>query len=403
MGTKILNIVAYAYVGKGISGGDRIFIECVKRWSGKDYTINVFTSKDGLNICKRYGLGLKNVTYIVLSPSKLDKFSLYLVYIIRLIKGSIIITRFVEKIKDAHVKIVVYSESDFWPDSIPAWILKMKFRKAKWVAGFYLFVSNPFSNESTYKGKRFLRGLFYYLSQIPVYWLVKKYADMVWVTNELDRWRFIDGEKLTPERVIAVRGGVDTKTPSQVLEPKEKKYDAVFIGRFCPEKGILELIDIWKYVCEMKRDAKLAVLGAGELEKKVEAKIIKYHLGNNIELLGFKDGVEKFKIIKESKVILHSSIYDSGGMAACEAMLCGLPGVCFDLLSLRVYYPKGMLKAPRGDLMAFAKNIINLLDDRELYNRMGKEALEFAKDWDWDKRAKELLNIIQRELFHTII
>ncbi|MEM0328470.1 MAG: glycosyltransferase [Thermoproteota archaeon] len=106
------------------------------------------------------------------------------------------------------------------PDSIPAWLLKIRFKRAKWIAGFYLFAPNPFSKESPYKGKRLLTGLLYCLSQIPVYWLAKKYADMVWVTNESDRWRFIDNRKLMPDRVIAVRGGVDTKTPVLIPEPK---------------------------------------------------------------------------------------------------------------------------------------------------------------------------------------
>jgi glycosyltransferase involved in cell wall biosynthesis len=394
MEKKILNIVAYAYVGKGISGGDRIFIECVKRWSGKDYTINVFTSKVGLELCKRYGLGLKNVTYIVLSPSKLEKSNLYLAYVIRLIKGSIIITRFLEKIKDT--KIVVYSESDFWPDSIPAWVLKMRFRRAKWIAAFYLFTSSPFSKGSLSKGFGRLRRLFYYLSQVPVYGLIRKYADMVWVTNELDRWRFIDGRRLTADKVIAIKGGVDVRTPSLVPEPMEKKFDTIFIGRLVPEKGVLELIDIWKYVCEKKKDAKLAILGSGPLNSQVQNKIRQYGLTDNIKTFGFVDGVEKFKIIKESKVVVHPSIIDSGGMAACEAMICGLPGVSFDLQSLKVYYPKGMLKTPSYDLKIFANNVLKLLDDESLYRNLSKEAIDFAKDWDWDKVAKEALNKVKK-------
>ena len=123
------------------------------------------------------------------------------------------------------------------------------------------------------------------------------------------------------------------------------------------------------------------------LEEEFEEKISKYGLENNIAFFGFKDGVEKLKIFKDSKVVVHPAIYDSGGMAACEAMACGLPGVSFDLPALKTYYPKGMLKTPCYDLKRLRRNILKLLNDEKLYERTAKDALEWAKEWDWDKRA----------------
>jgi len=218
---------------------------------------------------------------------------------------------------------------------------------------------------------------------------------MVWVTNEPDRWRFIDS-RLSPEKVVAVRGGVDVKTPASIPEPEKKRFDAVFIGRFHPQKGVLELVEIWRFVCEKRKFAQLAIIGIGELETDLRKKISNYGLENNIVLFGFKDGLEKLKIFKDSKVVVHPAIYDSGGMAACEAMACGLPGVSFDLPALRTYYPKGMLKTPCYDLNMFAQNIMKLLNDEKLYKKTAKDALDWAKEWDWDKRAEEMLSVVQQ-------
>jgi glycosyltransferase involved in cell wall biosynthesis len=271
----------------------------------------------------------------------------------------------------------------------------MRVKSAKWVAGFYLFAPSPFNKESPYKGKSMLKGLIYYLSQFPVYSLLRRNADMVWVTNESDRWRFIDNKRLMPDSVVAVRGGVDTKTPLLIPTPKKKRFDAVFIGRLHPQKGVLELVDIWKFVSVKRKSAQLAIIGVGNLENDLVKKIKDCELENNIFLLGFKDGVEKLKIFKDSKVVVHPAIYDSGGMAACEAMACGLPGVSFDLPALKSYYPKGMLKTPCFDLEAFAENILRLLNDEALHRKTAEDALSLAKDWDWDKRAEDLLNIVQ--------
>jgi len=372
-----------------LDGSTRIFIECAKRWVKNGHKIQVFTCLEGYQIFQNYGLS--SLSYVVIPSSKHWKRSVYLLYLIRTIKLSLMMM----KLRFRNKAAVIYSGSDFWPDTLPAMLLKMRFPRAKWVAGFYLFSSFPFSDESPYKDKRALRGLFYYLSQMPAYYLVKENADMIFVTNELDRWRFIS-QRLKPNKVVVVRGGVDTKTSKLVSEPKKKVFDAVFTGRFHPQKGVLELVDIWRYICEKKQNAKLAMIGVGELENEVKDRILKYGLEKNVTLFGFKDGMEKIKIFKDSRVVVHPATYDSGGMAACEAMACGLPGVSFDLPALRDYYPKGMLKTPCFSLRAFGDNVIRLLENETLYQRLQREAVELAKKWDWDDRSNELLEALEK-------
>jgi glycosyltransferase involved in cell wall biosynthesis len=369
---------------KSMDGGTRIFIETAKRWVNKGHVMDLLTTRENYDACLHYGLS--KVNFNLISSNK-GLGNLYLIYLSRMLRACV--WTFSVRVP-RYEKVVIYSGSDFWPDSIPAWVLKMRFRHAKWVAPFYLFASNPFSKDSPYKGARWLRGLFYYLSQMPVYGLIRRYADMVWVTSEPDRWRFIDS-RLSSEKVVAVRGGVDVKTPASIPEPAKKRFDAVFIGRFHPQKGVLELVDIWRFVCEKRKSAMLAVIGVGDLEVELRKKISTNGLENNIVLFGFKDGVEKLKIFKDSKVVVHPATYDSGGMAACEAMACGLPGVSFDLPALKTYYPKGMIKTRCFDLKSFAGNILKLLNDEKLYEMTASEALEWAKEWAWDQRAEELL------------
>jgi hypothetical protein len=100
-----------------LSGGDRIFIECAKRWAGKGQNIQVITCQVGHKMCRRYGLD--NVQYIIM-PSGPRKLSLYLLYILTMVRGCMVTPRMPQG-----ENIVIYSSSDFWPDSIPAWFLKI--------------------------------------------------------------------------------------------------------------------------------------------------------------------------------------------------------------------------------------------------------------------------------------
>ena len=384
-----INIISYTSIGvdAGMSGGDRIWIEFARHWAENGHTINVYLD-DGAYKDKKNEL--KNVNYHYIKIHPVFKKSFFLSYLARTIKGVFEWRRLANSLaKDS----IVYSASDFWPDTLPAFTAK-KNSSVFWTAGFYLFMPQPFSNNSPYKGfTRVTKGLFYWLSQLLSYRLVNKSADSIFVTSQPDVDKFRVREK--DNAVVVIRGGVDTKLPNQVPMPQNKSYEAVFIGRFHPQKGILELIDIWRYVVNKEPEYKLAVIGKGDLEDKLIAKIKKLGLEQNIEILGFKDGIEKINIFKSSSVVLHPAVYDSGGMAACEAMASGLPAVGFDLEAFETYYPKGMIKVPLGDNKEFANQIIKILNNKVAYNKIKKQALDWSSEWDWSKRASLILERVE--------
>ncbi len=400
MKLKNIYIIANAALGFGLSGGDRIFIELARRWSKSVHNIKIFVWEEGLEMCRRNNL--QNVDYIVWHAARYKKYGFTLLYLIRTIKGCVGSL----KVQCHPDNTIIYSASDFLPDSIPAMVLKLRFKdKIKWIAGFYLFAPHPLSSESPYNYGYKLKGMFYYLSQLPVYWIVKRYADMVFVTSEPDVEKFMT-KKRKGNSIVVIHGGVDTKpstaylTSYKLTPVSQRKYDACFVGRFHYQKGILELIDIWKSVCEKKPGSRLAVIGMGPLERKVRKRIIELKLNHNIDLLGFKDADEKHEIFKQSKIMVHPATYDSGGMAAAEGMAWGLPGVSFDLEALKTYYPKGMLKVPNGNIKGFANCILALLRDSDLYTTTANDARNLIiEDWDWDNKANEILLTIKNAFY----
>ena len=390
----IANSSALDKKSAALSGGDRIYIEFARRWARRGYQITIYLWEEGLIMCRDI-YNLKEVNFHLWSAKIVQGIPFAVGYVYRIFSGIVNALK-LKFSEDA----IVYSSSDFWQDSIPAMILKLKNKNVKWIAGFYLFAPKPWQQDSPYKGRRFIIGLFYYLSQLPVYWIAKRYADMVFVTSELDVEKFIT-KKRGRNKIAVIRGGVDTGPSTEYLSSDNvtpisgRKYDACFVGRFHYQKGVLELIDIWKLICQRKPNAKLAMIGVGSLESEVKNRITELRLNYNIDLLGFKDGEEKYEVFKQSKIVVHPAIYDSGGMAACEAMAWGLPAVSFDLGALKTYYPRGMLKTSCFDLDEFAKNVLRLLKDNGLYQRTSKNAISWAREWDWDKRAEDILQQVR--------
>jgi glycosyltransferase involved in cell wall biosynthesis len=389
---KIIYIFALAAQGSGISGSDRIFIEFAKRWAKKS-SVKIYVDSEGREMCKRQNLQDRNIKYTI---ANIPQLGFFLNYIQRIIAGIRLgLTLRLENSSNT----IIYSASEFWMDSLPCFILKLRFSKVRWAASWYMTAPNPLVGfrEGNRENKYRVSAFFYWLVQLPIKPIIARFADFVLINNEDERKQFPRHNRLG--KAIVVIGAVNL-TETEKYKKKFLKlpqvYDAVFQGRFHPQKGVVELIDIWKKVTVQKPNAKLVMIGDGPLMSEVKKKVKNLNLEKNIELLGYVfDGNKKYRTFAQSKVVVHPAFYDSGGMAAAEAMAFGLPCVGFNLLSYQSYYPYGMIKVKIGDLNAFAREILRLLNDKNVREKKGEEALEMIKkSWSWDVRAKEVLEKI---------
>ncbi|PIS14682.1 hypothetical protein COT64_01360 [Candidatus Shapirobacteria bacterium CG09_land_8_20_14_0_10_39_12] len=397
---KEIDIIANSMVEPGLSGGNRIFIEIAKCWTKEGVKINIYSSEVGKDICLGNGLSLASfytwsIPKFFKRKKVFSRFDIFLLYLLGFI-NAVVYSKNLGKLK----KNIIWTTSDYWPDSLVGIIAKILDKNVFWIGSLFLFAPNPFVGfkEKGSKTLPSIKNIAFYLTQKPIYYLTKKMADLVFVTSQPDKDRFVQAG-MEPEKVVVIHGGVDTHWADEYLAKKQKEkkeFEACFMGRFHPQKGVLELIDIWRKVCETGKQARLVMIGDGELMPEVKNKIKIKGLEKNIILKGFLgDGEEKFNIFKKSRIILHPAVYDSGGMAAAEAMAWGLPGVSFDLEALKTYYPSGILKARIGDQKHFAELVLKLLQDNSLYYNTSTQARNLIlKQWGWKPKADLLKKII---------
>lgn len=392
------SIFALAAHGTGISGGDRIFIELARRWSEK-FPVDIYLWKQGLQMCKSQNLSGKHLTFKQTKISEWSENIFLINYLFRIFEG--VRLGFTLNLENKP-STFVYNASEFWMDSLPCMILKMRFPKITWVASWYQTAPNPLRGfkESGVRDESYkLSALLYWLAQLPIKPLVTKFADKVIVNNDDEKKRFPEHTK-NGDSIVMI-GAVPLENINEWVRKTpnvKKEYDAVFQGRFHPQKGVLELIDIWKLIVKNKPDAKLAMIGDGPLRKNIEYRIKNLELEKNIKLFGYVfDGDQKYKIFSLSRVVVHPAFYDSGGMASAEAMAFGLPCVGFDLKAYESYYPKGMVKVAIGDKNMFARAILHLLTDKQYYDIMASDARSMIeKNWSWETRAKQILVKMER-------
>jgi glycosyltransferase involved in cell wall biosynthesis len=385
-------------VSGSMAGGYRIATECLRHWLEAGHTAELITSRQGQILMQRY-LQHPNLKLRVMGPAgPADDPSLHSLwysgwlYACRMLNGVYRSLR-----EPAHAPgTILYSTTPFLPDVFPALATRRRSADTLWLAACSMFAPPVLGGWQTGLDSRvrFIekRALALKANEIATYPAMKRWADIVYLNNDIDLQR-ARSAGMSSEQTLVIGGGVDADLSDAVPPDGTIQYQAVFVGRFHPQKGVLELVDIWQRVCEVLPQARLVMIGNGPLEEAVAQKIRRLGLKGNILLTGFKDGIEKIRIFRQSRVVVHPSVYDSGGMAAAEAMVCGLPGVSFDLPALGTYYPRGMLKAQ--DQEEFAKHIVHLLTDSALYQTMSREAEEWARSWDWRQVSRRLLERCQ--------
>jgi|SRR3989344_1033963 len=384
-------IIAMTAQGDGISGGDKISVELSRRWS-RFFPVTIYLWEEGYRMYLRQKLDPKKISFKIIKMKFWKKFGFVVTYIATILSGIL----FALKINLKNDKTtIVYSATEFWMDSLSGFILKLRFPKIVWVATWFQTAPTPWTGFR--EGDRVLsyrlHALVYWLVQFPIKPLIKHWADLILVNNEEERKQFLEMDM--KGKVAVVLGAVDLGMIKNLTkgQNRNKIFDGVFQGRFHPQKGVVELIDIWKIVVNKKPKAKLAVIGDGTLMGQVKEKIIELKLQKNIKLFGYVfDGPKKYKIFSQSRVVLHPAFYDSGGMAALEAMALGIPAVGFNLKSYKSYYPKGMVKVPINNLGLFAEAVLQLLDNKMTYSKKAAEVSQLIKNnWSWDNRASEIL------------
>lgn len=96
-----------------------------------------------------------------------------------------------------------------------------------------------------------------------------------------------------------------------------------FIGRYVEQKNPLFLIDIFNSIAKKQPNAKLVMIGFGELETAMHEKIKEYGLQDRVEDLGRRDDIKQF--YNAFDAFLLPSLYEGMPVVGIEAQCAGLP------------------------------------------------------------------------------
>lgn len=174
-----------------------------------------------------------------------------------------------------------------------------------------------------------------------------------------------------------------------------KENIALFVGRLCEQKAVDKILRIWKTVESQCDDAKLYIVGEGELRMELE------NLANELNLKQiYFEGYKDPKLYYErSKAFLMTSLYEGLPMTLLECQQYGVVPIVTDSFSAA----KGILGEslsqfiiPQNNDAAFCNQIIELFKNWNYFNEASSLCLKNITRFSLDVIAPEFENLINQ-------
>lgn len=373
----------------GMSGGDKCALEVIRNLSARGIDNTVITTEDGRETFIRSGLAehqhCKYVTIADFSPSERG-FSILLAYIRRTRAACRLMETLSPRDDDA-----IYCHNEFFPNLIPCNRLAEINPNAKLIYHLHMLAPDlwkGFTGQYTGRFRLPTPSLLHYRSEQALFRRRAKRRALILFNNEY--YRDTLNEWFPGNSLYNIEHYSGIEIPD--LPRMEKVYDLVWCGRFHEQKGVDQIPKIVALLKKRIPNIRLAVIGFGEKwNLHLRKELSRRGLEDNVELKGYLDGNEKYKVFKSSKIFLMTSLYESFGQVILEAMKCGLPVVAYDLPVYQVF-KAGVVKVPPLDRVRMVEEIVNLLNYSERLEKSAEESLEFALQFSWRLTSDEVFD-----------
>lgn len=202
-----------------------------------------------------------------------------------------------------------------------------------------------------------------------------------------------------PKRIVTSGNGVSHEW---FVEPnREKTYDACYVGRVSPRKGIDFLLQVWKQVVQEKPEATLLIIGGGESQTYVDTcKKIARKLGltRNVIFTGFLDDDRLRSFLASSRIFVSASAREGFGLTIIEAMALRVPCILPMLPSLQENFSRCAILVDGRDPKRWAEIILSCLKDGKLMAELSSSGYELSRQYSWkavaDIESSEMLELI---------
>ena len=200
---------------------------------------------------------------------------------------------------------------------------------------------------------------------------------------DLIQWR------IPAKNITIIYNGVSIDHQARFPE-KEKKKTLMFLGALEKDKGIEDAINAFRLIQSKEAGWQFWIVGRGQKKYK---KI----LNQDIKYWGYISGKEKCNLLARAHVLINPSIREGWGLVNIEANAMGTPVIAYDVPGCRDSVKQneiGFLVKPR-DYKGLADKSIELINNKILYEKFRKNAINWSKNFNWEKSTEKSTRFIE--------
>lgn len=239
-------------------------------------------------------------------------------------------------------------------------------------------------------------GLF---SRLAMRFTDKIIAITPWEINFIKKYGGQEGQ------IVVLPNGMDENFFQKIKNNDFKRKNKIkgqlvlFFGRLNPTKNPDHFVKIAKMVLKQRKqkDVTFVIRGPDEgLKNKVKKLIGKE---KRILLLDeTRDRKEIIKMYQAADIYVLPSYREGLPLTLFEAMASGLPVVASSVngVPYEIEDKENGFLLKWSDTKGFVKKIVQLLDDKKLRDRISKHNLKIAKNYDWNKISKKVMELYKR-------
>ena len=238
------------------------------------------------------------------------------------------------------------------------------------------------------------REFWYYETPFPVSYVGYHFLENRWLkqylnvptvaVSESTRTDLLD---LGFQNVSIVPEGLNFE-PLEALPEKDSNPIVVFSGRLKRAKRPDHAVKAFRIVREKVPNAELWVFGDGPFRKTLVQ-----IAGPGVRFFGALSSGERREHLKKCWVLMVPGLREGWGLNIVEANALGVASVAYNVPGLRDSVKNGEtgLLVESGDINCLAEKTISLLENQGERQRLSLNALEYAKEFNWDNTANEFI------------
>ena len=374
-------VVALSLTERGLSGGDVRLRAMLQRWD-RAADLWCATSPSGRSNMESWGIQAK---YLVSGafPEALRSKSLVFESIAMLwFALTLALGRGRRKLPEPGI---IYVQTDFIYEVWIGIVLQRQFPRARVV------VLSHHSYREIYDLSGSFRHRVMLWQQSFTFRWIAQHADLVMVydtvTGDIGE-RELLSSGTDPDRIVRMLNGVDLDAIGGGTD-HEREFDACVIG-LRKNKGLDDLVDVWKRVCARRPESTLYVIGAvspADLAS-VRKSMAEFDLADSVTWGGHFSPPDLYREIRRCRICFAPTRQEPYGIAICEAMACGLPVVGYALANYERLHPGVVTTAPCYDQDALAETLVEILSSEDRVTSLGRVALEHVQRYDNDEIAR---------------